>query len=93
MLEHPLDRGGLEQVRAELDRHPQTLGNLAGEQRQVKFGRAAFSQHALMLQPSQRRGPLHRVLEHKQHLRHRRVALRTLGIELLDQLLERQVLI
>src|SRR6185369_4095989 len=89
-----LHRGGIEQVRAvgQATAQPSVVA-LRQRHREIPFGRAPLQRHHLQLQAGRgKRGP-GSVLEGQQDLHQRRTAWVPLRPQLLDQLLERQVLV
>ena len=93
MPQQPRDRPGLEQIRVVLHPRRQPFGPLHHRHTQVELRGAALH---LQDFDAQVRPLLHRrrrALERKQHLEERSMAEATLGVQLLDHLLEREVLV
>src|SRR5215207_3425482 len=92
MTYQTLRRGGVEQILAVLQRPGQTRGSFAELQQQVELGAPCLHAEGNELYALQRQLILKAVLESEHHLEQRRMAEAALRPELLDQLLERQIL-
>ena len=92
MTEEASDRPRLEQVDVVLGGQLQPIGFVPEVQHQIKPGRASIDRHRFHLQSGEARHGRRGVLQGEHHLEECRMAETSLRLELLDQPLERQIL-
>src|SRR4028119_2595 len=92
MARQTLRRSGVKQLRAVLQRSSQTRGAFAELQQQVELGNLCLHTEGTELHTFQLQFFLRAVLESEHHLEQRRIAEAALRPDLLDELLERQIL-
>ncbi len=92
VIEHPLHSRAIEDLRTVFHQTLETLWSFGDVERQVKRGRriVILQQRHRYLREHERRH--RRVLKRKHHLKERRATHIALGLQLLDQLLERHIL-
>ncbi len=91
--DQPLDRRRLEELRAVVERAPQSLRALVHDQHQIRLHRRIVEGNRREAEIRERERLARRVLEVEDHLKQRRSARITLGMEPLHQPLEGRILV
>src|SRR6266849_6124284 len=92
MPHHPKDRSGIEKVGGVDERAGQTVGLLPQIDLEIETRRLAFQRERDGLQPGQLERRSGSVLQREEHRKEGVVPEVSLGLELLDQFLEREIL-
>ena len=91
-VEEPLGGGAVEEVHVVVEHAADAIAELGHGEGEVELGRVGVDAERRQAQAGQRALLLRGVLKHEEDLEERRVAEAALGLQLLDELLERQVL-
>ncbi|CAN2536687.1 hypothetical+protein [Methylocapsa aurea] len=92
MPRHPIDRARLEQSRRIFERRCETIVGFRDRQREIELGARPFGSERLEAQPRDRGGGLGGILQGEHHLEQRIAAHVADRPQVLDETLERQVL-
>src|SRR5688500_13460071 len=92
VTEHAFDRGGIEEIRVVLNRSAHSLVCFFHYERQIELRGAVVAAKRSQPQAGEFDAPQRRILKHKRHLEEWRVTQTSLGLKLVNQLLERQIL-